>query len=173
MPTPSFLPPMLARLVRTLPEGPDWEYELKLDGYRLQAIKDGEKVRLLSRRRNDFTRKFAKIATHVSKIKARSVILDGEAVVVDNQGKPSSQMLQNRARRPSGWSLAYYVFDLLHFNVADLKDRPLRERRGQFAVFSRTSVKKRVALTPPLLSLKNSWETPVSFCPSDGLRYGQ
>jgi bifunctional non-homologous end joining protein LigD len=121
---------MLARLVRTLPEGPDWEYELKLDGYRLQAIKDGEKVRLLSRRGNDFTRKFAKIATSVSKIKVSSVILDGEAVVVDNQGKPSFQMLQNRARLPSGWSLAYYVFDLLHLNGADLKDRPLRERRA-------------------------------------------
>jgi len=80
---------MLARLVRTLPEGRDWEYELKLDGYRLQAVKDGEKVRLLSRRGNDFTRKFAKIATAVSKIKASSLILDGEAVVVDNQGKPS------------------------------------------------------------------------------------
>ena len=56
---------MLTNLVRTLPEGPDWEYELKLDGYRLQAIKDGEKVRLFSRRGNDFTRKFAKIATNV------------------------------------------------------------------------------------------------------------
>jgi len=69
---PIFIPPMLARLVRTLPEGPEWEYELKLDGYRLQAIKDGDKVRLYSRRGNDFTRKFAKIATAVSKIKAAS-----------------------------------------------------------------------------------------------------
>ena len=69
---PIFIPPMLARLVRTLPEGPEWEYELKLDGYRLQAIKDADKVRLYSRRGNDFTRKFAKIATAVSKIKAAS-----------------------------------------------------------------------------------------------------
>ena len=63
---------MLAKLVRTLPQGAEWEYELKLDGYRLQAIKDGDKVRLYSRRGNDFTRKFAKIATAVSKIKASS-----------------------------------------------------------------------------------------------------
>jgi ATP-dependent DNA ligase len=74
--------------------------------------------------------KFAKIATNVSKIKASSLILDGEAVVVDNQGKPSFQMLQNRARLPSGGSLIYYVFDLLHLNGADLKDRPLREQRA-------------------------------------------
>ena len=130
MASPTFVPPMLARLVRTLPDSPDWQYELKLDGYRLQAIKDGEKVRLLSRRGNDFTRKFTKIATNVSKIKESSLILDGEAVVVDNQGKPSFQMLQNRSHLPSGWALVYYAFDLLHLNGADLKDRPLRERRA-------------------------------------------
>ena len=116
--------------ITRLPEGPNWEYELKLDGYRLQAIKDGEKVRLLSRRGNDFTRRFTRIATAVSKTKAGSLILDGEAVVVDNQGKPSFQMLQNRARLPSGWALVYYAFDLLHLNGADLKDRPLRDRRA-------------------------------------------
>jgi bifunctional non-homologous end joining protein LigD len=120
---------MLATLVRTLPEGPHWEYELKLDGYRLQAIKDGDKVRLYSRRGNDFTKKFARIATHVSKIKASSFILDGEAVAVDAQGKPSFQMLQNRGSLPAGWSLAYYCFDLLNLNGEDLKSHPLEERR--------------------------------------------
>jgi bifunctional non-homologous end joining protein LigD len=145
-----FVPPMLARLVRTLPEGPEWEYELKLDGYRLEAIKDGDKVRLYSRRGNDFTSKFARIATAVSKInpssaaspssiasakgeakgEATTFILDGEAVAVDAHGKPSFQMLQNRASLPPGWSLAYYAFDLLHLDGQDLKDRPLRERRA-------------------------------------------
>jgi ATP-dependent DNA ligase len=124
-----FIPPMLATLVRTLPEGPQWEYELKLDGYRLQAIKDADNVRLCSRRGNDFTRKFARIATAVSKING-SFILDGEAVAVDAQGKPSFQMLQNRSSMPPGWTLAYYAFDLLHLNGKDLKDRPLRERRS-------------------------------------------
>jgi len=121
---------MLARLVRTLPEGPEWEYELKLDGYRIEAIKDGDTVRLYSRRGNDFTRKFAKIATAVSKIKATSFILDGEVVAVDAQGKPSFHMLQNRAALPPGWSLAYYAFDLLHLDGQDQKDRPLRDRRA-------------------------------------------
>ena len=139
MPTPELVPPMLAKLVRTLPEGADWEYELKLEGYRLQAIKDGDKVRLYSRRGNDFTRKFARIATAVSKIKATSFILDGEAVAVDAQGKPSFQMLQNWARLRSGpaapkpgvgGSLVYYAFDLLHLDGQDLKDRPLRVRRA-------------------------------------------
>jgi DNA ligase D-like protein (predicted ligase) len=125
-----FVPPMLATLVRILPDGPQWEYELKLDGYRLQAIKDGDKVRLYSRRGNDFTRKFARIAANVSKIKESSVILDGEAVAVDETGRPSFQMLQNRASLPSGWSLVYYAFDLLHLNGQDLKAMPLKDRRA-------------------------------------------
>jgi bifunctional non-homologous end joining protein LigD len=103
--SPGFVPPMLATLVKALPEGPEWEYELKLDGYRLEAVKDGEQVRLYSRRGNDFTKKFAKIATAASRIKADSFVLDGEAVVVDEKGKPSFQMLQNRAALPAGWSL--------------------------------------------------------------------
>ena len=130
MPDLKFVSPMLAMLVRTLPEGPEWEYELKLDGYRLQAIKDGVQVRLYSRRGNDFTKKFAPIAARVSKIKASSFTLDGEAVAVDARGKPSFQMLQNRGSLPPGWSLAYYCFDLLHLNGEDLKNHPLKERRG-------------------------------------------
>ena len=121
---------MLATLVRTLPEGPEWEYELKLDGYRLQAIKEADNVHLLSRRGNDFTRKFATIAAAVSTTKATSVLLDGEAVVVDDQGKPSFKMLQKSARLPPGWSLVYYAFDLLHLDGKDLMQRPLRERRA-------------------------------------------
>jgi bifunctional non-homologous end joining protein LigD len=125
-----FIPPMLATLVRTLPEGPQWEYELKLDGYRVEAVKDADNVRLYSRNGNDFTKRFAPVAKCVSKIKATSVVLDGEAVAVDPQGKPSFQMLQNRALLPRGWSLVYYAFDLLRLNGQDLKSRPLRERRA-------------------------------------------
>jgi bifunctional non-homologous end joining protein LigD len=56
--------------------------------------------------------------------------LDGEAVAVDQQGKPSFQMLQNRGSLQPGWSLVYYAFDLLHLNGADLTGRPLREQRA-------------------------------------------
>jgi DNA ligase D-like protein (predicted ligase) len=121
---------MLATLVRTLPEGPQWEYELKLDGYRLQAVKLEDKVRLYSRRGSDFTKKFARIAASVSKIRASSIVLDGEAVAVDANGKPSFQMLQNGASLPAGWQLAYYAFDLLHLNGEDLKGLPLKQRRA-------------------------------------------
>ena len=126
----NFVPPMLAKLVRALPEGPEWEYEVKLDGYRLEAVKTDDKARLYSRRGNDVTKKFARIAAQVEKIKADSFVLDGEAVVVDERGVPSFQMLQNRASLPRGWALAYYAFDLLYLNDKDLMGHPLNERRA-------------------------------------------
>ena len=92
----AFCEPMLAKLVKELPEGPQWQYEVKWDGYRIQAVKDGQEVRLSSRRGNDFTKRFAPVAKAVAGIKADKAILDGEVVAVDDQGKPSFQMLQNR-----------------------------------------------------------------------------
>jgi bifunctional non-homologous end joining protein LigD len=130
MSNPGFVPPMLAKLVKVLPEGPQWEYELKLDGYRLEAVKEGDRVRLYSRNGNDFTKRFARIAASVSQIKADFIVLDGEAVAVDEQGKPSFQMLQNRALLPRRWSLVFYAFDLLYLNGQDLKAFPLKERRA-------------------------------------------
>jgi DNA ligase D-like protein (predicted ligase) len=125
-----FVSPMLAKLVRTLPKGAEWEYEVKLDGYRLEAVKTDDKVRLYSRRGNDFTKKFVRITKQIENIKADSFVIDGEAVVVDERGVPSFQMLQNRASLPRGWALAYYAFDLLNLNGKDLMGCPLKERRA-------------------------------------------
>ncbi|MGH7972170.1 MAG: hypothetical protein ACREIC_25935 [Limisphaerales bacterium] len=135
-----FVSPMLAKLVRTLPEGAEWEYELKLDGYRLEAVKPNDKVRLYSRRGNDFTKKFARIAKQVENIKADSFMIDGEAVVVDERGVPSFQMLQNRASLPRGWALAYYAFDLLDLDGHDLMVRPLTSRRNSLRGLSSDTV---------------------------------
>ncbi len=124
---------MLAKRVPALPEGPPWSYEVKFDGYRMEALKDGRAVRLLSRNAADYTARFAKVAEAVAKVKASTLILDGEVVVVDQQGKPSFQMLQNRAKPPRGWHIVYYVFDLLHLDGTDLRGQPLSERRRQLS----------------------------------------
>lgn len=100
--------PMLAKLVSKLPEGAQWQYEVKWDGYRIQAVKDGHNVCLFSRRGNDFTKRFAVVAKAVTGIKADKAILDGEVVAVDEQGKPSFQMLQNRGGG-SPWSCSLQV----------------------------------------------------------------
>jgi len=130
---PSFVPPMLAKLVRELPEGPDWSYEPKWDGYRIQAIKHNGTVRLLSRRGNDFTRRFPSVAKAVARVNASSAVLDGEVVAIDAKGRPSFQVLQNRSAVLPGWRLAFYAFDLLHLDGEDLKNLPLTTRRERLA----------------------------------------
>ena len=121
---------MLATLVRELPEGREWEYEVKWDGYRIEAIKDGNQVRLLSRRGADYSDKFKTVSKAVSEIAADSAVLDGEVVAVDARGRPSFQVLQNRGTLPAGYRLAYYVFDLLFLNGKMLTQQPLVERRA-------------------------------------------
>jgi bifunctional non-homologous end joining protein LigD len=78
---------MLAKRVSKLPEGPAWSYECKLDGWRVEAIKDASGVRLFSRRGKSLTASFESVAECVRKIKARTAILDGELVAVDQRGR--------------------------------------------------------------------------------------
>jgi len=103
---PGFVPPMLATRVRELPEGTEWEYEVKWDGYRIEAVKDGTSVRLLSRRGSDYSQRFRSVAKAVADIAAESAVLDGEVVAVDAKGQPSFQVLQNRGRLPEGYRLS-------------------------------------------------------------------
>lgn len=130
---PSFVSPMLATRVRELPVGAEWEYEVKWDGYRIEAVKDGPVVRLLSRRGSDYSERFKSVTKAVAGIRAESAVLDGEVVAVDAQGQPSFQVLQNRGKLPAGYRLAYYVFDLLFLNGKELRNRLLAERRAELS----------------------------------------
>ena len=104
---------MLLRRVKQLPQGPEWAYGVKWDGYRMQAIKSGDVVRLLSRNGADYTTRFPEVASTIAKLKARTVHLDGELVAMDEQGRPSFQILQGPRPLPEGWCLGYCCFDLL------------------------------------------------------------
>jgi bifunctional non-homologous end joining protein LigD len=102
---PAFVEPMLLRRVPALPEGAEWDYEVKWDGYRMQAIKCGDRVHLLSRNGAEFTRRFPEITRAVARLKQRTVHLDGELVAIDEQGRPSFQVLQGRSPLPTGWRI--------------------------------------------------------------------
>jgi len=97
----------------------------KWDGYRTLALKDGERVRLLSRNLKDGTRLYPAVAREVARLKVDSVILDGEVVAIDEEGRPSFQALHHQAAH----TVVYYAFDLLHFDGRDLTKTPLDERR--------------------------------------------
>jgi bifunctional non-homologous end joining protein LigD len=120
---------MLATPAGMLPSGPAWTYEVKWDGYRTLALKDGPRVRLLTRSLKDATRQYPTIARAISSLAADQVLLDGEAVAVDEQGRPSFQALHHGAAH----TIVYCAFDLLHLGEQSLVDRPLGERRERLA----------------------------------------
>lgn len=144
---PGFVAPMLATRVETLPEGAEWEHEVKWDGYRIEAAKDGSTVRLFSRRGADYTERFKVVTKAVESIGAASATLDGEVVAVDANGRPSFQVLQNRGKMPAGYQLVFYVFDLLFLNGKPLMSQPLAERR---AALPHVLAESRVLFSSPL-----------------------
>lgn len=120
-----FIEPMQCRLVAALPEAVEWQYEIKLDGYRALAIKENATVRLLSRRNNALNGRFPMIAEAAAGVED-GLILDGEIVALDPEGRPSFNLLQHsRTNTP----VIFYVFDLLAYRRRDVGDLPLRKRR--------------------------------------------
>jgi bifunctional non-homologous end joining protein LigD len=116
----------LATLVEAAPDGDAWIHEQKFDGYRIGLRKDGRTVELWSRRGQDWTAEFPALAAAGARLAARRALLDGEVAAVLPSGVTSFQALQNR--RPDT-PLAYFVFDLLHLDGRDLRDRPIEERK--------------------------------------------
>ena len=118
---------MAAALVDALPTGDEWLYEAKFDGYRVIALKDGAKVKLLSRKGNDLTADYPAVKAAVAALEAKALVIDGEVVAFDESGRPSFQHLHHRSAVPA--AIQYFAFDLLHLNGKDLQSEPLTLRR--------------------------------------------
>ncbi len=126
-PIPQGIKPMLATIVKEPFDHPDWIFEVKWDGYRAIAeIRKGG-VSLYSRNGISFAKKFIPVVDSLRKL-GFDAILDGEIVVVDDEGRPDFQMLQHYHESGSG-HLLYYVFDLLHLRGHDLTNLPLLKRK--------------------------------------------
>jgi bifunctional non-homologous end joining protein LigD len=126
---PAFITPMAVQVVKKLPEGDDWIYDLKFDGYRALIIKDKQRVELRSRKNKDLTGMYPGIAAAGMRLKADQAVVDGEIVALDAQGSPSFQALQHRGSHP-GCQIVFYAFDLLHLDGRDLTGEPLLKRRA-------------------------------------------
>lgn len=119
----------LATLAAKVPDGAGWLHEIKFDGYRLLAsVRDG-KVSLKSRRGNEWGRRFQAVAAELTRLPARSALLDGEVVLLDDKGRSDFQRLQNAMREGGADRAVYCAFDLLFLDGRDLRDSPLRERK--------------------------------------------
>ena len=120
---------MAAELVQELPEGDDWLYEVKWDGYRALLIKDGARLQIRSRNNNDLTAAYPTVRDAARRLHADRAVIDGELVAIGPDGLPSFQALQHRSARDTH-TIAFYAFDLLHLDGEDLTARPLSERKA-------------------------------------------
>jgi bifunctional non-homologous end joining protein LigD len=125
-----FIAPCLPTKTDKLPSGSEWLHEIKHDGFRVIARKDGDRIRLYSRPGNDFTRRFPLIVEALTRLRPRSCIIDGEAVCCDDNGLPSFDRI--RYRRYDA-SVFLYAFDLIELNGDDLRRDPLQVRKATLA----------------------------------------
>ena len=126
---PAFVEPQLATLVDSAPDGDAWVHEMKYDGYRMLCRKDGEKVRIFTRNRNDWTAKFPTLAASIARLPLKSAWIDGEIVVPDAEGRTSFQALQNALSNEADGKLQYFAFDLLYVDGYDIRKSRLLERK--------------------------------------------
>jgi DNA ligase D-like protein (predicted ligase) len=121
-----FIEPMYARAVQDLPEGKEWLYEVKFDGYRCLAGKGNTAVTLWSRRKNLFTDRFPQIAEACQRLPPETLV-DGEIVATDESGRISFNLLQHHRR--GAQALLFYIFDVLIYCGRSLLKVPLEKRR--------------------------------------------
>lgn len=132
-PMPRHVEPCVATLVDKPPKGPDWAFEVKWDGYRLAVHVEPGEVKAITRGGYDWTKKFGAIVDEARQLGHASMILDGEAVVLDDQGRSDFGLLQRAVgKKPSlhePSEIVFFAFDLLYLDGRDLRSLPLSERR--------------------------------------------
>ena len=139
---PTEIHPMLATSVSEPFDGADWLFEIKWDGYRAVAFIETGRVRLVSRNQNELTARYPELKDLAKSVKAKTAILDGEVVALDEEGRPSFSLMQQRTGfRPGGHRgqasaevpVLYYAFDLLYLDGYDFRKLPLEERKKKLA----------------------------------------
>jgi bifunctional non-homologous end joining protein LigD len=135
---PSAIHPMLATSVEDPFDDPEWLFEIKWDGYRAVSFLQDGKVRLVSRNQNELTGEFPELHELSKLIKAKNAVLDGEVVALDEQGRASFSLMQQRTGIRKGGrrvgarrelQILYYVFDLLYLDGYDLRHVALEQRK--------------------------------------------
>src|SRR5262245_61590047 len=131
---PSYFDPCLPVLGRTLPKGPDWVHQPKMDGYRCLVAKIGQRVRLYSKNGTEWSDQLPGLVEVFAALQT-DFIVDGELCVCDDRGRPNFRALhaEMRQRRPDTSRMTYFAFDLLFDRDVDLRPLPLSERQRDLA----------------------------------------
>ena len=127
---PGFVEPCLPTNGQTVPTGPEWVYEIKHDGYRFICRRDGDGVRVFSRRGNDHTDRAPGIAEALMALKVKSITIDGEGVVCGPDGVTDFNRLRAALGRKGSRQAFLYAFDLLELDGIDLRREPWETRRA-------------------------------------------
>jgi bifunctional non-homologous end joining protein LigD len=127
---PGFIAPCLPTDGHAVPTGPQWAYEIKHDGYRFICRRDGDSVRVFSRRGNDHTDRAPGIAEALMALKVRSVTIDGEGVVCGPDGVTDFKRLRAALGRKGSRQAFLYAFDLLELDGQDWRREPWETRRA-------------------------------------------
>ncbi len=155
---PTAIYPMLAESVEKPFDGDDWLFEIKWDGYRAVAFIERGKVRLVSRNQNELTARYPELHDLPRFINAKTAILDGEVVALDEEGRASFSLMQQRTGfRPGGKRAAtrsdvpvlYYAFDLIYLDGYDWRRMPLEDRKRKLA---------EILSTAPILRYSDHYE---------------
>lgn len=128
---PGFIPPALATLQATPPQGSDWLHEVKFDGYRIQAHISGQKLKLFTRSGLDWTSRFgSELRQELQSLEYRQAVIDGEVTVLSDKGVASFSLLQEDLSEGRSDRMVFYAFDLLHLDSRSLLGEPLLERKA-------------------------------------------
>jgi bifunctional non-homologous end joining protein LigD len=139
---PTAVHPMLATSVEKAFDDPEWLFEIKWDGYRAVSFLQDGNVRLVSRNQNELTGEFPELNELSKLIKAKNAVLDGEVVALDEQGRASFSLMQQRTGIRKGGrrvgarrelQIVYYIFDLLYLDGFDLRRVALEQRKQVLA----------------------------------------
>jgi bifunctional non-homologous end joining protein LigD len=122
--------PCLPSPAKVPPSGPGWLHEIEHDGFRILARRDGAAVRLITRHGNDLTARFPLVASAVAALPARSCVIDGEAIVCNENGLAVFELIRGHGSKTSAVLCA---FDLLELDGRDLRRRPIEERKTLLA----------------------------------------
>jgi len=127
--------PCLPSPAKAPPSGSGWIHEIKLDGFRIMARRDGAGVRLISRNGHDFTARFPLAVAAVKALPAHSFLIDGEAIVTDDKGLAVFELVR---RQRHGGAAVLCAFDLIELEGEDLRRAPIEHRKRTLAKFVRT-----------------------------------
>src|SRR6187549_657580 len=122
---PGFILPCQPALSNRPPSGPGWLHEIKFDGYRVIARKDGEQVRLWARTTSDYSKAFTRIRDAVAALPVDSAVLDGEAVLMRQDNRFDFEGLRSRQGQAAA---ILVVYDVMEANGHDIRPEPLEER---------------------------------------------